>query len=94
MSSDVLVVIDFHDADQTQRNLFAAQIGASDWRHHPTLANAYYASYDDGAPDEVLVTRSENQLQQAVHRAGIGRWDATCIVGDAGWLRDAACCPR
>ncbi len=93
MSSDVLVVIDFYDANQTQRNSFAAQIGASDWQHHPALANSYYASFDDDAPDEVLVTRSEDQLRQAVHKAGIEQWDATCIVGDTGWLREVAGCP-
>ena len=90
MSAEVLVVMDFYDANQTQRNSFAAQIGAIEWQHHPLLANSYYASVGDDAPDEVLVTRSEDQLRQAIHKAGISQWDATCIVGDTGWIREAS----
>ena len=90
MSAEVLVVMDFYDANQTQRNSFAAQIGAIEWQQHPWLANSYYASFGDDA----LVTRSEHQLRQAIHKAGIAQWDATCIVGDTGWIREASCGPR
>lgn len=92
MTADVLVIVDFYDANQTQRNAFANQIGANNWKHHPRLANAYFASIDEVASDEVLVARSEDEMSQAAKLAGIEQWDATCIVGDPGWLSKTPCC--
>ncbi len=86
MPADVLVVVDFHDADQTQRNAFAVEVEGYDWLHHPTMANSYYTSFSDEAPDVVLVRRSENQMREAAEKAGINKWEATCIVGDTGWM--------
>lgn len=92
MSAEVLVVIEFYDADQTQRNAFAAQFKARCWKHHPALANAYTTTFEDEVDDAVMVKASENDMQHAVQVAGIERWDATCIVGEPGWLPELACC--
>ena len=92
MPADVLVVMDFYDADQTQRNTFASVVEKSCWQHHPTMANAYYTSWDDACHDDEVVRQSEFDMSQAAVLAGIERWDATCILGDPGWLPDAACC--
>lgn len=92
MSADVLVVMDFYDADQTQRNAFAAQVERSRWQHHPVLANAYYTSWPEQADDEDVVRESEIDMKNAATLAGIDRWDATCILGEPGWLPEMACC--
>lgn len=92
MSAEVLVVMEFYDADQTQRNAFAAQFSARRWQHHPALANAYFTEFEDGYEDEVMVAASELDMDRAAQIAGIERWDATCIVGEPGWLPEPACC--
>ena len=92
MPADVLVVMDFYDADQTQRNAFASIVQEDSWRHHPALANAYYASWEDASNDDETVRQSESDMNQAAVLAGIERWDATCILGEPGWLPDVACC--
>ena len=92
MSAEVLVVMEFYDADQTQRNAFAAQFSARRWQHHPALANAYFTEFEDGYEDAVMVAASELDMDRAAQIAGIERWDATCIVGEPGWLPEPACC--
>lgn len=92
MAAEVLVVMEFYDADQTQRNAFAAQFSARRWKHHPALANAYITSFNEGYEDAVMVAASEIDIDHATRIAGIEQWDATCIVGDPGWLPELACC--
>ena len=92
MSADVLVVMEFYDADQTKRNAFAAEIEASRWQHHPVLADAFFTFWGDAAEDEVVVQESENDMKHAAQLAGIEQWDATCILGEPGWMPEVACC--
>lgn len=77
-----LVIVDFLDAHQTSRNLFAEQIYAQDWRRYPGVANAYCTTFLSDAPDEDLVAQTEADLMQAAEGAGIEEWDAVCLLDD------------
>lgn len=86
MPADVLVVIDFHDADQTQRNAFATAIATSGWTHHPKMPNAFYKSFPSTQSDDELTARSELDIAQAAESVDLNPWNATCVIGDDGWL--------
>ncbi len=78
-----LVIIDFLDAHQTLRNVFSEQIRANDWRRYPGMSNAYCTTFLGESPDEDLVTQTEADLWQAAELAGIGAWEAVCLLEDA-----------
>ncbi len=77
-----LVIVDFLDAHQTLRNVFAEQIYAQDWRRYPGVANAYCTTFLSDAADEELVAQTEADLLQAAENAGIEEWDAVCLLDD------------
>ena len=77
-----LVIVDFLDAHQTLRNIFAEHIYAQDWRRYPGVANAYCTTYLGDAPDEDLIAQTEADLMQAAEGAGIDEWDAVCLLDD------------
>jgi hypothetical protein len=77
-----LVIIDFLDAHQTQRNTFAEYIYAQDWRRYPGVANAYCTTFLGDAPDEELIAQTEGELSQAAEDAGLAEWDAVCLLDD------------
>ncbi len=84
MPADVLVVVDFHDADQTQRNAFAAQIFSAGWNHHPMMPNTFYKSFRSPQSDEELTTCSESEIANVAMQVDLRPWEATCIIGEPG----------
>lgn len=85
MRADVLVVLDFHDANQTLRNAFARSFHESGWRHHPSMANSFYKRDLLASSDDELTELCEDCVRQSAAGIGLERWDATCILGEPGW---------
>ena len=63
-----LVIVDFLDAHQTLRNIFAEQIHAQDWRRYPGVANAYCTTFLGDAPDEDLVAQDRGRFVASCRR--------------------------
>ncbi len=86
MNTLVLVVVNFFDAHQTQRNAFRSAVSIDGWRHYPQVPNAYYKKFCSEKSDEELVRCCEHDMAHAANEVGVQPWDANCIIGEHGWL--------